>query len=84
MSVYLFRPPTRTVITPMEGALTYGFDVSQTVWKSGGVWHSQECPSFETLAAADVVLAGRPQIITSSVATELIAAGIGECLPIES
>lgn len=83
---YLYEPPHRMNRVVLAGrSLTYSFEVTYTVWKDvDGVWHSMETPPAETLSAASVALAGRPQIISDSLAAELIAAGVGTCYPIEA
>lgn len=81
---YLFEPPTRRQSNQMEGSLRYSFTTSSTVWRTDGVWFHQETPAWETLAGADIVMAGRPQIIPDALAAELIAAGVGVCTPIQS
>lgn len=77
---YLFEPPTRIQTSTILGSLRYSFPVSSTVWKdTDGVWHAQETPPAETLAAASVRLAGTPQIVSDALAAELISAGVGTC-----
>lgn len=79
---YLFAPPTRKETVVLAGrSLVYSYDVSLTVYKTGGQWVAEETPPNEVLEAADRFLAagGRPQTIDDATAAELIAAGIGTC-----
>lgn len=76
----LFTPPQRHMVTMIEGALRYSYQVSQTVWKDAdGVWHSEETPAGDLLLTAQRILAygGRPQLVDQETADELTAAGIG-------
>lgn len=62
----------------IEGSLRFTFPVSSCVYKdANGVWQYMEVPPFETLQAAQTVLAGRPQWIDEATAAELTTAGIG-------
>lgn len=67
-------------------SLVYGFQVSLTVYKTGGHWVAEETPANEVLLAADRVLAvgGRSQTIDDATAAELIADGVGTCSPLTS
>lgn len=79
---YLFAPPTRKETVVLAGrALVYSYQVSLTVYKTGGQWVAEETPPDEVLVAADRFLAvsGREQVIDDETAAELIAAGIGTC-----
>lgn len=82
---YLFTPPFRKETRVLAGrSLRYSYNVSLTVYKTGGQWVAEETPSSDVLAAADRLLAvsGRPQTIDDATAAELIAAGVGTCSPL--
>lgn len=85
INLYLFTPPQRTETVVLAGrALRYSYQVSLTVYKTGGHWVAEETPASETLLAAERILAvsGRPQTIDSATALELIADGVGTCSPL--
>lgn len=75
----LFTPTMRTQIVSLDGALRYSYQVSPTVWKdANGVWHSQEFPYAGDLETAQVIVTSTgPVQVSSAIAAELIAAGIG-------
>lgn len=84
---YIFTPPERKETVVLAGqALTYSYNVSLTVYKTGGHWVAVETPANETLLAADRLLAvgGRQQTVDDATAAELIADGVGTCSPLTS
>lgn len=82
--MYLFTPPQRVQVNVMHRALRFKTYVSLTVYKINGVWVAEETPADDIISQADEYLAvsGRPELITARVAHELIAAGIGTCVPV--
>lgn len=81
---YLFEPARWTNTTVLHGrGLRYSFPVSMTVWKdANGVWRQAQTPSYEEMLSAQHWMQGTPQIISDTLAAELIAAGVGTCTPI--
>lgn len=79
---YNFTPPGRTETVMIRGSLRYSYPVTYTVYHVAGVWHAVETPAFETLQTADIVLAGRPQVVDDVTAASLISAGVGTCIPV--
>lgn len=82
---YIFVPPSRKETVVMWGrSLRYSYNVSFTVYKTGGHWVAEETPPTETLLAADRFLAagGRPQIVDDATAAELISDGVGTLSPL--
>lgn len=83
---YLFVPPVRDQVDIMHGRnLKSVYPVCQAVWKDAdGVWQHSEVPAQDSLTGAQFVILGRPQVVPNEIASELIAAGIGNCIPIGS
>lgn len=82
---HLFTPPQQTYTQVLAGrALQYSYQVSETVWKDqGGTWHVSATPAWEDIISAQLAYT-TPAIVSDVVAAELIATGIGTCVPIES
>jgi hypothetical protein len=60
----------------MEGALRVKIAASTTTYKSGGTWHNVQSPGTGVTDGATYVF-NTPTIVSSAVAAELVAFGVG-------
>lgn len=82
---YWFIPPTRTETHVLAGqSLRYSFETFLTAYRVDGQWVVEETPNTDVLQASEEFLAGRAQIISNTLAAELISQGIGTCVQIEA
>lgn len=83
--VTTFLPPTVDLATRMEGNLFATLPWGQSVFRSGGVWHTVLSPTYADIQAADRFYGGgRVHTLTAAQRDELVAAGFGAYITQES